>query len=276
MPKAFISYARDGSYGENLAVEIYQQLKSAGFDVFRDVIGLKPGDVWYHKLEFELESSDVMVLVVSEKVRTSKWVHNEVSMAEEIGIPVIPVLAEKVRYPLWLRHLQSLDFCGVVDWSLLLGAIGHHVSKISADESTKITTEVISGHYIIHSDCTVTDPRTKLMWKRCSEGQSGRNCGGEPASFTWSDAMSKFGKGVDFAGYNDWSMPSLDELHTLVDKSQYPTINHTAFPNTPDTAYWSSRRRDSMSAWTVRFYYGRAGWGIDSALAVVRLVRSVQ
>ena len=115
MPKAFISYARDGSYGENLAVEIYQQLKSAGFDVFRDVIGLKPGDVWYHKLEFELESSDVMVLVVSEKVRTSKWVHNEVSMAEEIGIPVIPVLVEKVRYPLWLRHLQSLDFCGAVD-----------------------------------------------------------------------------------------------------------------------------------------------------------------
>ncbi|UJS24962.1 SUMF1/EgtB/PvdO family nonheme iron enzyme [Thiothrix winogradskyi] len=129
MPKAFISYARDGSYGENLATEIQQQLQAAGFAVFRDVIGLKPGDVWYHKLEFELESSDVMVLVVSEKVRTSKWVHNEVSMAEEIGIPVIPVLAEKVRYPLWLRHLQSLDFCGAVDWSLLLGALGHHVGR---------------------------------------------------------------------------------------------------------------------------------------------------
>ena len=129
MPKAFISYARDGSYGENLATEIQQQLQVAGFAVFRDVIGLKPGDVWYHKLEFELESSDVMVLVVSEKVRTSKWVHNEVSMAEEIGIPVIPVLAEKVRHPLWLRHLQVLDFCVVVDWGLLLGAIGHHVEE---------------------------------------------------------------------------------------------------------------------------------------------------
>ena len=129
MPKAFISYARDGSYGENLATEIQQQLQAAGFAVFHDVIGLKPGDVWYHKLEFELESSDVMVLVVSEKVRTSKWVHNEVSMAEEIGIPVIPVLAEKVRHPLWLRHLQVLDFCVVVDWGLLLGAIGHHVEE---------------------------------------------------------------------------------------------------------------------------------------------------
>lgn len=123
MPKAFISYARDGSHGENLAVEIQQQLQAAGFVVFRDVIGLKPGDVWYHKLEFELESSDVMVLVVSEKVRTSKWVHNEVSMAEEIGIPVIPVLAEKVRHPLWLRHLQVLDFCGHRDWNLLVDSV---------------------------------------------------------------------------------------------------------------------------------------------------------
>ncbi len=94
MPKAFISYARDGSYGENLAVKIQQQLLAAGFTVFRDVTGLKPGDVWFHKLDGELESSDVMVLVLSEKVRTSTWVHNEVSMAEEIGIPVIPVLAE--------------------------------------------------------------------------------------------------------------------------------------------------------------------------------------
>lgn len=116
MPKAFISYARDGGHGENLAIEIQQQLQAAGFAVFRDVIGLKPGDVWYHKLEFELETSDVVVLVLSEKVRKSKWVHNEVSMAEEIGIPVISVLAEKVRYPLWLRHLQMLDFCGVRDW----------------------------------------------------------------------------------------------------------------------------------------------------------------
>ncbi|MEZ5478712.1 MAG: SUMF1/EgtB/PvdO family nonheme iron enzyme [Thiolinea sp.] len=125
MTKVFISYARDGSHGERLAAEAQQQLLAAGFEVFRDVIGLKPGDVWYHKLEFELESSDVMVLVVSEKVRTSKWVHNEVSMAEEIGIPVIPVLAERIqRQPLWLRHLQLLDFCEQQAWAVLLDVLG--------------------------------------------------------------------------------------------------------------------------------------------------------
>jgi len=97
--KIFISYARDESHGQQLATDVQQQLQGAGFEVFRDVIGLKPGDVWYHKLEFELESSDLMVLVISEKVRKSKWVHNEFSMAEELGIPVIHGLPEKIRNP---------------------------------------------------------------------------------------------------------------------------------------------------------------------------------
>ena len=134
MPKVFISYARDESHGQNLATECQQELQTAGFKVFRDVEGLKPGDVWYSKLEFELETSDVVVLVVSEKVRRSKWVHNEISMAEEIGLPVIPVFAEAIRSPLWLRHLQALDFALSTDWSVLIEAI-HTKGTQSAEQS---------------------------------------------------------------------------------------------------------------------------------------------
>ena len=126
-PKIFISYGRDASHGQNLATEAQQHLQEAGFQVFRDVIGLKPGDVWYSKLEFELESSDLIVLVVSEKVRKSQWVYNEISMAQELGLPIIPVIAEIVRMPLWLRHLQILDFSEQKSWPELLSAIEGHV-----------------------------------------------------------------------------------------------------------------------------------------------------
>ncbi|UJS26033.1 DUF1566 domain-containing protein [Thiothrix winogradskyi] len=299
MPKAFISYARDGGYGENLATEIQQQLQAAGFVVFRDVIGLKPGDVWYHKLEFELETSDVMVLVVSEKVRTSKWVHNEVSMAEEIGIPVIPVLAEKVRYPLWLRHLQVLDFCGVVDWSLLLGAIGHHVGRTltpqpplpevegeqevpSLSPSTSgrgvgVRDNSVSDRYIVHDNGTVTDTETGLIWKRCSEGQSGMGCSeGEAERYGWREAMKRFSKSVSFAGYNDWRIPTIEELRALVDKSQKPTIDQIAFPNSSTWPYWSSTEKDADGAWDVGFGSGSDGWDYSYSRNHVRLVRSVQ
>ena len=123
MPKVFISYARDASFGEELAALTQPQLQAAGYEVFRDVTGLSPGDRWDTKLEFELETSDIVVLIVSEKVRQSKWVHNEVSMAMEIGLPVIPVLSEQIRIPLWLRHLQALDFSESVVWEKLLRAV---------------------------------------------------------------------------------------------------------------------------------------------------------
>ena len=197
MSKDFISYARDGSYGENLAVEIQQQLQAAGFAVFRDVIGLKPGDVWYRTLEFELETSDVMVLVVSEKVRTSKWVHNEVSMAEEIGIPVIPVLAEKVRYPLWLRHLQSLDFCGAVDWSLLLGALGHHVGRtltpqpplpeVEGEQRPVWANDAGQDQYGRYADLVVKGITQKFRWI-------------EPGTFWMGSPESEPGREPDWAG----------------------------------------------------------------------------
>ena len=140
MPKIFISYARDQSHGENLAAEAQQQLQAAGFEVFRDVIGLKPGDVWYSKLESELETSDAVVLIVSEKVRTSKWVHNEISMAQEIGLPVIPVFAEKIRSPLWLRHLQALDFCVHCNWPALMAALPAVTVSAHATATLKIAT----------------------------------------------------------------------------------------------------------------------------------------
>ena len=145
MPKIFISYGRDESHGQNLATEAQQQLQAAGFEVFRDVIGLKPGDVWYSKLEFELDSSDLVVLIVSEKIRTSDWVHNEISMAREIGLPIIPLMAEQVRMPLWLRHLQSLDFSAQADWELLFAAIDGHLSLSFEDEVIPAVSEVVGS-----------------------------------------------------------------------------------------------------------------------------------
>ena len=188
MPKAFISYARDGSYGENLAVEIHQQLKAAGFTVFRDVISLKPGDVWFHKLDAELESSDVMVLVLSEKVRTSVWVPNEVDAAKELGIPIIPVLAEKMLRPIWIRHLQVLDFCGVVDWALLFGAIGHHVDGRPSPPSP-LSRQAVEGE----QESTVS----------LSPPISGRGVGGREAPI-WShdNGQDQYGRYADLAVKN--------------------------------------------------------------------------
>ncbi|WP_169314601.1 PEGA domain-containing protein [Thiothrix nivea] len=41
----------------------------------------------------------------------------------------------------------------------------------------------IAGRYIDHGNGTITDSQTRLMWKKCSEGQSGNACSSEAATY---------------------------------------------------------------------------------------------
>lgn len=83
----------------------------------------------------------------------------------------------------------------------------------------------------------VTDARTGLVWARCSVGQvwDGTTCSGIASSYTHEQALS-FAQGAV-----GWRLPSVRELSSLADKGcQSPAIDSAAFPNTRDTAYWSS------------------------------------
>ncbi len=132
----------------------------------------------------------------------------------------------------------------------------------------------------------VTDIRTGLIWKRCSEGQSWdsiqQSCTGSAATYTWQAALAR---AVDhnlaggYAGHSDWRLPNRNELTSLVERKCYsPTINLAWFPNTPGSHYWSASpdAYDSDHAWRVHFYGGYVnGYGKDGTFHV-RLVRGGQ
>ncbi|MCI5160735.1 MAG: DUF1566 domain-containing protein [Candidatus Electrothrix sp. AX5] len=147
------------------------------------------------------------------------------------------------------------------------------------------------AQYIDHGDGTVTDTKTDLMWKRCSEGLSGDNCeDGKGERYTWDDAMQRF-KNVEYAGSADWRLPTIDELKTLVycskgvnktngwchDGSEAPTINQQAFPNI-SLWYWSGSPYADASAyaWYVFFNPGDSFINSRSNPYAVRLVRGGQ
>jgi hypothetical protein len=134
--------------------------------------------------------------------------------------------------------------------------------------------------YQDHGNGTVTDTRTGLMWKQCSEGQfwSPGTCSGKPIVFTWSQALA-WAETATFAGHADWRVPNIKELLSLVEDCRVsPAINDVLFPNAPIFDFWSASPSTyaylSDRAWSVYFYDGesRVYWHRSMRL-YVRLVR---
>jgi peptidoglycan hydrolase-like protein with peptidoglycan-binding domain len=61
----------------------------------------------------------------------------------------------------------------------------------------------------------------KLMWKKCPEGSryTGKACEGMRRKFSLNKAIKHASK-VNYAGYNDWRVPTLEELSSIVDCKQ--------------------------------------------------------
>jgi len=80
-------------------------------------------------------------------------------------------------------------------------------------------------------------------------------------------------------GYTDWRMPTVEELHSIVDHSRWsPAIDAAYFPLTPPHYYWSALPNASYagSAWIVEFGYGHDGTADKGNGYAVRLVRGGQ
>ena len=129
------------------------------------------------------------------------------------------------------------------------------------------------------ADGTVTDTATGLVWKRCLEGQawSGQTCT-TTTTYTFDQATALTGK-VTFAGQNDWRLPNIRELLSIVDDTVFrPAMDKIAFPNDVGLALWSGSpsANGSNFAWSVEFLGGSSRSYVRSSSYSVRLVRGGQ
>lgn len=141
-----------------------------------------------------------------------------------------------------------------------------------------------SARFTVHGDGTVTDKATGLMWKQCSEGQSGSDCAtGAASGYTWRFALQRAAtvNSNGFAGYSDWRLPNIKELRSIVERQCIePSINLTVFPATPVAWFWSSSLvvayDGNAFVWRVNFNSGSELWDTKDYTLAERLVRSGQ
>ena len=111
---------------------------------------------------------------------------------------------------------------------------------------------------------TFVDKDTNLMWQDSSKN----------VERTWQSAID-YCKDLNYAGYNDWRLPTYYELIGIVDYSRYNPAIKRGFKNTVSNRYWSSEYvSDSGNAWYVYFKGGYSDDGNKSGNLYVRCVRA--
>lgn len=108
--------------------------------------------------------------------------------------------------------------------------------------------------------------------------QNGGSCTGS-ACDTYHYVQAVNAQGL--CGTQDWRMPDVNELLSIVDNSlsyPNPSIDTAYFPNTNTSFVWSSSPNAyySSSAWYVLFSYGHVNLGSKANYNHVRLVRGGQ
>jgi hypothetical protein len=161
----------------------------------------------------------------------------------------------------------------------LLAAALLSTMPASAD-CTAVPATTPDSRFSDNGDGTVTDIKTGLVWKRCSEGQvwDGTTCAGTESNYTWQTALQA-GVASAFAGKSDWRLPNIKELGSIVERQCFdPAINAIVFPNTPSSSFWSGSpcAGASNDAWLVDFVGGNDFNAYKSYFSYVRLVRGGQ
>ena len=124
-----------------------------------------------------------------------------------------------------------------------------------------------NAELVVNGDGTVTDTETGLMWQQDEAGY-----------MNWEESLA-YCENLKLAGYDDWRLPNINELRSLVDYSTYnPTIDTYAFPNATSSYYWSSTTYfySNGNAWPVYFLDGYVHHSSKSDSYYVRAVRGGQ
>ena len=310
--KIFLCHA---SEDKKKVLDVYKRLKQEGFKPWLDKEDLLPGQYWDIEIPKAIKASD-FILIFFSKISVFKrgYVQKEFKLALNVleEIPdgqffVIPVRVDECNVP---ERFQRLQYCDLFESSGI-----EQIVKAILTESTKQThierfdtfrtspqinlsekdVKAMLNQYSffckeydwnksfsnpqgngITHDFTlqengqvVYDGATELMWQQSG---SEKNMTYSEAEWYIRDLNNK-----QFAGYNDWCLPILEEAMSLMEhlKKHSDLLYIDPIYDSKQIWIWTADKHSAGMAWSVDFIYGSCGYGyvVDIYSKCVRAVR---
>lgn len=151
---------------------------------------------------------------------------------------------------------------------------GQTISYVGGDDGD-IRAGVVwpSPRFRDNGNGTVTDNLTGLMWTQDGNAPGPAACS-PGTSKTWQEALNYVAclNTNYYAGYNDWRLPNVNELESLVHAGQVNTatwLNGQGFSNVQSYYYWSATTNAffTLLAWDVAMWDGYVDPGHKTAYA---------
>jgi hypothetical protein len=95
--KIFISYSRKNS---DKAEELAQRLSAIQFEPWLDKHELEPGDLWFQRIESQIEQCNAVAIIMTPQSAESPWVMRELLHAIECGKTIYPLSQDGEMFPL--------------------------------------------------------------------------------------------------------------------------------------------------------------------------------
>lgn len=142
--------------------------------------------------------------------------------------------------------------------------------EIVIDKTSQIPKELVPkwGATFTRDDAkeVVVNDKTGLMWQDDKTAKTVKK--------DWQGAKD-YCQALNFAGFDDWYLPRISELETLINTIKYDPAIKDGFKHIISSFYWSSSLNVYYSkyAWYIYFRYGGSDNGSKADKRYIRCVR---
>lgn len=139
--------------------------------------------------------------------------------------------------------------------------ISHNIYDSRRNSEAQYTDNLIDNN-----DETITDLNTGLIWEKA----------GSERTFIYEDITVYINRlnGNNAYGFNDWRLPTLEELMSLIRADTVSELHISPLFSTKQRWCWTSDRYSSDAAWFVDFRLGHSTWFSISNDYYIRAVRT--